>query len=84
MKIETLTVDFTDEQKRYLEGFTTDCRSAGSDAVLAADSAGKANTEPTGPEAAISRRRTRSPPRQELADQENSSARSIHSMPIRG
>src|SRR4029450_1231926 len=23
MKIETLTVDFTDEQKRYLEGFTT-------------------------------------------------------------
>jgi ferredoxin-nitrite reductase len=23
MKIETLSVDFTDEQKRYLEGFTT-------------------------------------------------------------
>ncbi len=23
MKLETLSVDFTDEQKRYLEGFTT-------------------------------------------------------------
>ena len=23
MKIETLTVDFSDEQKRYLEGFTS-------------------------------------------------------------
>ena len=23
MKIESLSVDFTDEQKRYLEGFTT-------------------------------------------------------------
>ena len=23
MKIETLSVDFTDEQKRYLEGFAT-------------------------------------------------------------
>ena len=23
MKIETLSVDFTDDQKRYLEGFTT-------------------------------------------------------------
>ena len=29
MKIETLTVDFTDEQKRYLEGFTTGLQVAG-------------------------------------------------------
>src|SRR3981081_3829189 len=52
MKIETLTVDFTDEQKRYLEGFTTGLQISRVGRGLGGGSAGKANTEPTGPEAA--------------------------------
>src|SRR6202012_5263616 len=53
MKIDTLSVDFTDEQKRYLEGFTTGLqisrvgRGLGGAAVAA-----KGNTEPSGPDAA--------------------------------
>lgn len=50
MKIETLTIDFTDEQKRYLEGFTTGLQISRVGRGLG--SAGKANAEPTGPEAA--------------------------------
>jgi ferredoxin-nitrite reductase len=52
MKLETVPVDFTDEQKRYLEGFTTGLqisrvgRGFGGAAV-----AGKAAAEPTGPDA---------------------------------
>ena len=52
MKIETLTVDFTDEQKRYLEGFTTGLQISRVGRGLGGGSAGKANAEPAGPDAA--------------------------------
>ena len=52
MKIETLSVDFTDEQKRYLEGFTTGLQISRVGRGLGGAAAGKANAEPTGPEAA--------------------------------
>ncbi len=52
MKIETLAVDFTDEQKRYLEGFTTGLQISRVGRGLGGGNAGKTNTEPTGPEAA--------------------------------
>src|SRR4051812_12403649 len=51
MKIETLSVDFTDEQKRYLEGFATGLQISKAGRGLAAG-AGKAGTEPIGPDAA--------------------------------
>src|SRR5947208_15893390 len=51
MKIETLTVDFTDEQKRYLEGFTTGLQISRVGRGLGGN-AGKANAEPAGPDAA--------------------------------
>src|SRR3979490_1659991 len=50
MKIETLSVDFTDEQKRYLEGFATGLQISRVGRGLGG--AGKANTEPRGPDAA--------------------------------
>jgi ferredoxin-nitrite reductase len=52
MKIEPLTVDFTDEQKRYLEGFTTGLQISRVGRGLGGAGAGKANAEPTGPDAA--------------------------------
>ena len=52
MKIETLTVDFTDEQKRYLEGFTTGLQISRVGRGLGGGSAGKASAEPSGPDAA--------------------------------
>jgi len=52
MKIETLSVDFTDEQKRYLEGFATGLQISKVGRCLGGAGAGKANTEPTGPDAA--------------------------------
>ena len=52
MKIESLSVDFTDQQKRYLEGFTTGLQIRRVGRGLGGDNAGKANAEPTGPEAA--------------------------------
>ena len=51
MKIEALTVDFTDEQKRYLEGFTTGLQISRVGRGLGGN-AGKANAEPAGPDAA--------------------------------
>lgn len=48
MKIETLSVDFTDEQKRYLEGFTTGLQISRVGRGLGG---GKAAAEPTGPDA---------------------------------
>ncbi|HKS19563.1 MAG TPA: NirA family protein [Bradyrhizobium sp.] len=51
MKIDTLSVDFTDEQKRYLEGFTTGLQISRVGRGLGGDSAAKANAEPTGPDA---------------------------------
>ncbi|UGX98389.1 NirA family protein [Bradyrhizobium barranii subsp. barranii] len=50
MKIDTLSVDFSDEQKRYLEGFTTGLQISRVGRGLGG-SAGKANTEATGPDA---------------------------------
>jgi ferredoxin-nitrite reductase len=49
MKIEPLSVDFTDEQKRYLEGFTTGLQISRVGRGLGA---GAGNVEPTGPDAA--------------------------------
>jgi ferredoxin-nitrite reductase len=51
MKIETLSVDFTDEQKRYLEGFATGLQISRAGRGFGGVGAGKANAEPTGPEA---------------------------------
>lgn len=51
MKIDTLAVDFTDEQKRYLEGFTTGLQISRVGRGLGGGGAGKANAEPTGPDA---------------------------------
>lgn len=51
MKIETLSVDFTDEQKRYLEGFTTGLQISRVGRGLGGGAAGKANAEPVGPDA---------------------------------
>jgi ferredoxin-nitrite reductase len=49
MKIETLKVDFTDEQKRYLEGFTTGLQISRVGRGLGGGNASKANAEPSGP-----------------------------------
>ncbi|MFK4507515.1 NirA family protein [Bradyrhizobium daqingense] len=51
MKIDTLAVDFTDEQKRYLEGFTTGLQISRVGRGLGGGGTGKASTEPTGPDA---------------------------------
>src|SRR6202045_1697319 len=52
MKIQTLSVDFTDEQKRYLEGFATGLQISRVGRGLGGANAGKANAEPSGPDAA--------------------------------
>jgi hypothetical protein len=52
MKIETLSVDFTDEQKRYLEGFTTGLQISRVGRGLGSANTGQLNTEPAGPDAA--------------------------------
>src|SRR5258708_21317662 len=52
MKIETLSVDFTDEQKRYLEGFATGLQISKVGRGFGSAGGGKANIEPTGPDAA--------------------------------
>ena len=52
MKIETLSVDFTDEQKRYLEGFTTGLQISRMGRGLGGGNAAKASAEPAGPDAA--------------------------------
>lgn len=50
MKIDTLSVDFTDEQKRYLEGFTTGLQISRVGRGLGGG-ADKASAEPAGPDA---------------------------------
>ncbi|WP_027566988.1 NirA family protein [Bradyrhizobium sp. URHA0013] len=50
MKIDTVSVDFTDDQKRYLEGFTTGLQISRVGRGLGGG-AGEANAEPTGPDA---------------------------------
>src|SRR5262249_20795713 len=53
MKLETLAVDFTDEQKRYLEGFAAGVQIMRSGRGLGSGAAaGEANAEPIGPDAA--------------------------------
>jgi len=54
MKLETLTVDFTDEQRRYLEGFSAGVRIMRSGRGLGGGTpaSNAANAEPTGPDAA--------------------------------
>src|SRR5215469_5444837 len=53
MKLETLSVDFSDEQKRYLEGFPVGVQiMRGGHGLAGTGSAGKATAEPTGPDAA--------------------------------
>ena len=84
MKIETLSVDFTDEQKRYLEGFTTGLQISRVGRGLGGGAA-KANAEPTGPEAAHLKAQDKVVAAgKKLADRRSSSAKSIRSMPIRG
>src|SRR6201998_1746377 len=50
MKVENLSLDFTDEQKRYLEGFAVGVQIMRSGRGLG--SAGQADAEPIGPEPA--------------------------------
>lgn len=50
MKIDTVSVDFTDDQKRYLEGFTSGLQISRVGRGLGGG-AGKASAEPTGPDA---------------------------------
>ena len=52
MKIETLSVDFTDEQKRYLEGFATGLQISKVGRGFAGTAVGKTSAEPSGPDAA--------------------------------
>src|SRR5260370_4800998 len=52
MKIDPLSVDFTNEQKRYLEGFATGLQISKVGRGLGGANAGKASTEPSGPDAA--------------------------------
>jgi len=53
MKLETLSVDFTDEQKRYLEGFAAGVQIMRSGRGLGSGAASsKVSAEPTGPDAA--------------------------------
>jgi ferredoxin-nitrite reductase len=52
MKIDTLSVEFTDEQKRYLEGFATGLQISKVGHGLGAVNPGKTNAEPIGPDAA--------------------------------
>jgi ferredoxin-nitrite reductase len=52
MKLETLSVDFTDEQKRYLEGFTSGLQISRLGRGLGDGTTAKGNPEPSGPDAA--------------------------------
>jgi ferredoxin-nitrite reductase len=52
MKIDTLSVEFTDEQKRYLEGFATGLQISTVGRGLGSTAAGKIKAEPIGPDAA--------------------------------
>jgi len=71
MKIETLTVDFTDEQKRYLEGFSSGLQISRVGRGLGGGGIGKAGAEPSGPEAAHIKAQDKvSASGRKLADQE--------------
>ena len=49
MKLETVSVDFTDEQKRYLEGFASGLQISRVGRGLGGGAAAKGNAEPIGP-----------------------------------
>lgn len=51
MKLETISVDFTDEQKRYLEGFSSGLQISRVGRGLGGAAAAKSSSEPIGPEA---------------------------------
>jgi ferredoxin-nitrite reductase len=51
MKLESVSVDFTDEQKRYLEGFATGLQISRVGRGLGGGGAAKGNAEPIGPDA---------------------------------
>src|ERR1700745_697291 len=51
MKIDPLSVEFTDEQKRYLEGFATGLQISRVGRGFGGGASVKANTEPVGPDA---------------------------------
>lgn len=51
MKIEPLSIDFSDEQKRYLEGFTSGLQISRVGKGLGGATAGRGAAEPTGPDA---------------------------------
>jgi ferredoxin-nitrite reductase len=73
MKLETTSADFSDEQKRYLEGFMSGLqvgRVGRGIGVAAGAPAGKVDPEPVGPDAAG------------FKAQDSSSASSIRSMPM--
>jgi ferredoxin-nitrite reductase len=71
MKIETLSIDFTDEQKRYLEGFTSGLQISRAGRGFGSASAGKTNTDPSGPDAAHFKAQDRvTASGKKLADQE--------------
>src|SRR5436189_6436766 len=55
MNIETRPADFTDEQKRYLEGFATSLQISKAGRGFGGTTAGKPNHEPSGPDAAHSK-----------------------------
>ena len=52
MKIENLSIDFTDEQKRYLEGFSSGLQIARTGRGLGGTAASNSSAEPAGPDAA--------------------------------
>ena len=52
MKIDPLSVEFTDEQKRYLEGFATGLQISRVGRGFGGGATVKANSEPVGPDAA--------------------------------
>ncbi len=51
MKIDPISLDFTDEQKRYLEGFSTGLQISRVGKGLGSGAGGHASGEPTGPDA---------------------------------
>jgi len=72
MKIETLAVDFNDEQKRYLEGFAAGMQISRVGRGLGGAAASQPSAEPVGPEAAHIKAQDKvTASGKKLADQEN-------------
>ena len=85
MKIETLSVDFTDEQKRYLEGFATGLQISKVGRGFGETPPARPTPIRSDPMRRISRRRTGSSRQaKSLRTRKNSNANNIRSMLIRG